>query len=121
MIGIELLDHTISEFQPRVLVAAAGAPAEVGPARRRIDVVAADAVERRLPPLTLEAAVIAAVVVQPKPEEEQAHERAEDDCAGGEIEHAFSKRSLAVDSRKMSRGALRGTERDPHRLGESNL
>ena len=84
-----------SEFQPDVFVAAAGALAEVRPVRRGVDVVAADAVEGRLPPLAFKPAVIAAVVVQPEPEEEQAHERAENDRAGGEIEHAPSKRSLA--------------------------
>jgi len=69
--------------------------AQVHSIRRGVDVVAADAVEGRFPPLAFKPAVIATVVIQPEPEEEQAHERAEDDRAGGEIEHAPSKRSLA--------------------------
>jgi hypothetical protein len=71
-------------------------------------VVAADAVEGRLPPLAFKPAVIAPVVVQPEPEEEQAHEHAVDNRAGGEIEHASSKRSLAGDSRKLSRSTFLG-------------
>jgi hypothetical protein len=97
-------------------MAAAGALAEIGPARRRVDVVAADAVEGRLPSLAFKPAVIAAVIVHPEPEEKQTHERAVNNRAGGEIEHATSKRSLAGDSRKLSRAALRGTHRDPNRV-----
>ena len=102
-----------SEFQPDVFVAAAGALAEVRPARRGVDVVAADAVEGRLPPLAFKPAVIAAVVVQPEPEEKQTHERAKDNRADGEIEHAPSKRSLgdAVKSQpKGSRGTTKNTK-----------
>ena len=84
-----------SELQSDVFVAAVGALAEIDSVRRGVDVVAADAVEGRLPTLPFKPAVIAAVVVQPEPEEKQAHERAENDRAGGEIEHAPSKRSLA--------------------------
>ncbi|HTZ22131.1 MAG TPA: hypothetical protein VMC06_14705, partial [Opitutaceae bacterium] len=94
-----------SELQPDVFVTAAGAFAEVDPAWRRVDMVAADAVESRLPPFALKPAVIATIVVQPEPEKKQAHKRAEDDRAGGEIEHAPSKRSLPADSRKLSRAA----------------
>ena len=97
-------------------MAAAGALAKVGPARRGVDVVAADAMEGRLPPLAFKPAVIATVVVEPEPKKKQTHERAEDDSAGGEIEHASSKRSLAADSRKLSRAALRGMDRDPNRV-----
>jgi hypothetical protein len=73
--------------------------------------VATDAVEGRLPPLAFKPAVIAAVVVQPEPEEEQAHERAEDDRAGGEIEHAPSKRSLAGAVKSQPKGS-RGTTKN---------
>ena len=98
----------VSELQSDVFVAAVGALAEIDSVRRGVDVVATDAVEGRLPPLPFKPAVIAAVVVQPEPEEEQAHKRAENDRAGGEIEHAPSKRSLAGAVKSQSKGS-RGT------------
>ena len=96
-----------SKFQPHVFVATVGALAKVGPARRGVDMVAADTVERRLPPLALKPAVIAAVVVQPEPEEKQAHERAKDDRAGGEIEHAPQQTQFGRRLTQIVTGGIR--------------
>ena len=98
-------------------MAAAGALAEVGPARRGVDVVAADAMEGRLPPLAFKPAVIATVVVEPEPEEKQAHERAEDNRAGGEIEHAPQQTQFGRRGKVATKGISWNHEKHESRMG----
>src|ERR1043165_9101255 len=76
-----------SEAQPGILVAAFRAFAQLGARRRGIKRVAANAVERRLAPLDLEAPMIAAVIPKPEPEKNHPDQRAIDDGGRGEIEH----------------------------------
>jgi hypothetical protein len=73
--------------QPRVLITAPGAWAELRPLGRRVEPVALDAVERRPPTLALEAQVVPAVVVEPEGQEDRPDGRAVGGGHGGELEH----------------------------------
>jgi hypothetical protein len=81
-----------SKSQTRVFVAAARAGAKRGAGRGRVEAVAADAVERRLAPLLLEAPMVPAVEKKPDAQEEQPNQGAIDDRGDVEIEHAGGKK-----------------------------
>lgn len=60
------MPHARSEAQADVFMAATRAAHQLRAGRRRVDGIAADAVENRLPPLAFEPLVIAAIVVEPE-------------------------------------------------------
>ena len=73
----------------------------------RIDLITPNAVKNRAPTLSLEARMIAAIVVDPQSKEERSHQQAIDDGSGGQIEHGnvLPKRftGLAQDVGEMLR------------------
>ena len=66
-------------------MAATGACRCPGTGLRRVQLAAADAVERQLAAFGLEERLIPAVVVNPDPEEKHEDDDTIGDCAGGEI------------------------------------
>ena len=76
-----------SKFQSRVLVTALRTLAEFGAGQRRVESIAADAVEGCPAALEFEATVVAAVIPEPESDKCDANERAIENDGGGEIEH----------------------------------
>jgi hypothetical protein len=67
---------------------------QIGSRRRRIKSVATDAVKGRFPPLTLEALMVATIVIDPQPKKNEGAPQTVDQCRGLELKHGFSSHAL---------------------------